>query len=308
MTCSLRDRLCIQIPNRPVLLDGGTGSLLLGRLPSSILSGGVTTAIFNHTYPDAVLAAHLDFLRAGAEIILTNSFGASRPYLKNTHLIDQFEELNRHAVRLARKAVESAGGEGRWVAGSIAPLAPAISSTDQTGAFREQAFVLLSEGVDLLVCETFMEIAQVERVAAGCRQAMSQTGANVPLVVSMVPAPSVNAEDVAGRLSELRQSGKVDLVGLNCGTGIEAVRGWLGTLDRFELGPYWLKPSGGLPDIEGNQVHSSTDMERFAGRLIELVKNFPIAAVGGCCGIAPEGIRLLAEGLNQMYPLEPVKV
>ncbi len=304
MASALRDRLLNRRIDRPVLLDGGTGSLLLERLGTAALSAGATTTVLNLSSPDLVLSVHREFLNAGAEIIMANSFGASRPYLESLSLADRIEEINREAVKVAREAIRSVGRDGNWIAGSIAPLAPNIKPTDQQDIFLEQALLLLKNDVDMLVCETFMEMAQVERAVAGCRQAMSQAGADVPLVVSMVPMTGGNLRKAVDRLGKLRRAGDVDLIGVNCGSGVGAAREWMEAMIRVDSSLFWLKPSGGLPDIEGKSVSDMIEVDRFAKDLIELVKGFPVAAVGGCCGITPRCIGDLNERLGHIFPKE----
>jgi 5-methyltetrahydrofolate--homocysteine methyltransferase len=308
MASSLRDRLLNRSFKGPVLLDGGTGSVLLERLGTAALSAGTTTSVLNLASPDLVLSVHREFLTAGAEIIMANSFGASRPYLENVSLADRIEEINRVAATTAREAIRSVGRDGNWIAGSIAPLAPNIKPTDQQDIFLEQALLLLKNDVDMLVCETFMEMAQVERAVAGCRRAMSVTGTSVPLVVSLVPRADGITETELGYLEILRQSGEIDLVGLNCGEGIEATRLWLEELSRKGLGPFWLKPSGGLPAMSGDSACYRVEARRFADEVASMVKNFPVAAVGGCCGITPECIGVLNARLDHIPPKEMAKI
>ncbi len=294
MISSPLDRLLSASSGVPMLLDGGIGTLLLSR-DGSVGSPAPGPSFWcNLSEPDRVVSAHLRFLEADSEVLLVNSFCASRPFLDATDSTATVGEINRLAVKLARVAISRHGQPGKLVAGSIGPLSPEISETEHFDIFFEQATALASSEVNLLVCETFLDSRQLAHAAEACREVASRLGRSTPVVGSMVPHRS---EMVAG-LTQLRQDGLVDLIGLNCGADFDLSLSMLKLLSESSAGPFWFKPSCGTPTIREDVLKYPTSPERFAQELTELSKNIPLSAIGGCCGASPEHIELLAKSLT----------
>lgn len=290
MTISPKERIQTLTGHQPILLDGGIGSLLLASSgPGQKAPNGPTT-LLNIAAPDLVVSAHRQYLRAGAEIILTNSFCASKSYLAEFGFQERVFEVNASAVVLARKAIQEEGKSSVLVGGSIGPFPPGTSTKAIQAWVREQASALITCGVDLLVCETFLDPAQITTAAQECQAVRDRSSARIPLVMSVVPACGTPNEILARALVDQKRLGAIDLIGVNCGDGFESTARLLENLLRFSAGPFWLKPSAGIPSGERGSVIYPIDALEFAFRTIELVNRFPIAAVGGCCGTTPEHI------------------
>src|SRR5262249_29458170 len=148
----------------PVVADGGMGALL-----SSAVAGLRCPEEANLRAPESVLEVHLGYIRAGAELIETNSFGANRAKLGRHFLADELEQINAAAVRVAREAREVAGRDV-FIAGSIGPLGDIeLAGYDRAELYAEQARVLEGRGVDLFMVETFYDLEELETAIASVR-------------------------------------------------------------------------------------------------------------------------------------------
>src|SRR5215210_5084605 len=201
----------------PVLADGAMGTMLYSR--------GVSYERcfdeLNVSEPDLVQGIHREYINAGAELIETNTFGANRVRLGMYGLEGRVREINRRGVRVAREAREISG-ESVFVAGSIGPVDQpiqpfgALSLHDVRGAFREQAAALVEGGVDLLVLETFSDLAEITEAILAAKETT-----DLPLIAQMTFAEDGHTRsgatpaEVAGALARAG----ADLVGLNCGVG-----------------------------------------------------------------------------------------
>src|SRR3954452_7124966 len=148
----------------PIVADGGMGAVLQSAVP-----GLRCPEEANLRAPESVVDVHVGYIRAGADIIETNTFGANRPKLAQHFLEDQFEQINSVAVRLAREARDIAGREV-FIAGSIGPLGDVeLRELDSTSLYAEQATVLEGRGVDLFMVETFYDLDDLETAVAAVR-------------------------------------------------------------------------------------------------------------------------------------------
>ena len=239
--------------------------------------------------PDELVELHLSFIRAGSDVILTDTFGANAVRLGHSKYQD-VERVNRAAVACARKAAELSGRRDVLVAGSIGPtgemLVPlgTLEPDEAREAFAAQAAAL--DGCDLLVVETMFSLDEATAAVLGCRQATS-----LPIVVSFsfdagVGEPRTmmghTVEDVLLAMAELG----VDGIGFNCGASLDKARA---TAEEFtrelrEHGldlPLWVKPNAGIPEpMSGRYPAEPDDMAEFAAWAAEQ----GAAVVGGCCG------------------------
>lgn len=239
--------------------------------------------------PDELVELHLSFIRAGSDIVLTDTFGANPVRLGHSKYQD-VERVNRAAVACARKAAELSGRRDVLVAGSIGPtgemLAPlgTLEPDEAREAFAAQAAAL--DGCDLLVIETMFSLDEATAAVLGCRQVTS-----LPIVVSFSfdagagePRTMMGhtVEDVVLAMAELG----VDGIGFNCGASLDKARA---TVEEFtkqlrEHGldlPLWVKPNAGIPEpLSGRYPAEPDDMAEFAAWAAEQ----GAAVVGGCCG------------------------
>ncbi len=257
----------------------------------------------NQTQPALVTDVHGEYLRAGADVIETNTFGANRMKLRSFGLGDQVRDINLAGAKLAREAVKQSGQEA-YVAGAIGPLGVRIEPWGKTGVdeaeamFRDQALALLDGGVDLFVLETFRDLNEIGAAIKAVRSIC-----DLPIVAQMTTEEEgasldgTPAEKFAPALIGLG----ANVVGVNCSVGPAPM---LETIERIsEVTDVWLsaQPNAGKPrDIEGRNLYlcSPEYMASYARRFIAS----GVRLVGGCCGTTPEHIRQIALAAKQMAP------
>jgi homocysteine S-methyltransferase len=257
----------------------------------------------NTTHPDLVVDVHGDYLRAGADVIETNTFGANRMKLRAFGLGDQVRELNLAGAALARRAVEKSGQEA-YVAGAIGPLGVRIEPWGKTGVdeaeamFRDQAQALYDGKVDLFILETFRDLNEIGAAIAAVRSVCG-----LPIVAQMTTeedGASLDGAPPEQFAPELIRRG-ANVVGINCSVGPAPM---LETVERIsDIVDVWLsaQPNAGKPrDIEGRNLYlcSPEYMASYARRFIAS----GVRLVGGCCGTTPEHIRQIALAAKSMAP------
>jgi methionine synthase I (cobalamin-dependent)/5,10-methylenetetrahydrofolate reductase len=254
----------------------------------------------NLTSPDLVREVHEEYVRAGAEVIETNTFGATAHKLGQYGLEGSLREINATAVRLAREAAR----DSAYVAGAIGPLGLRIepygptSFEEARAMFRQQAETLLEGGVDLFVLETFSDLSEM-------REALHAVSGlcDLPVVAQMTVQMDGNTlfgttpEVIAARLDEWG----ADVIGLNCGVGPAIVLGAIEKMRKVTRRKLSAQPNAGLPrDVQGRQFYmcSPEYMAKYAKRLIQAGVKF----VGGCCGTTPAHIKLIADAVHALSP------
>lgn len=265
--------------------------------------------ILNITRPDIINVIHESYLRAGADIIETNSFGATRTVLAEYDLEDRDQELNRQAAKLAREAADkwSTQDKPRFVAGSVGPttkmlsLMGGISYQQLEEDYRRQALSLLEGGVDLLLVETCQDTLNVKAAGTGIKKAFVDVGREVPIMVSCTIEPSGTM--LAGQNIEAFyisvQHLKPLSIGLNCGTGAELMNDHIRTLESIAGCAVSCHPNAGLPDEDG--LYTETPQE-FAAKISKFAKKKWLNIAGGCCGTTADHIQALAEALKDYQP------
>ncbi len=280
-----------------VIADGGMGTMLIARG----LQRGTAPELWNVERPDDVRAIHRAYIEAGAQIILTNSFGGNRLRLELHGVSGRVGELNRAAARLARAEADAAAGPV-LVAGSMGPtgqmLAPmgTLSYDEAVAAFAEQAEALVEGGVDVLWVETMSDLEEVRAAVEGCRRAAP----TVPVVSTMTfdtrgrTMMGVTPERAADEIGALG----VVALGANCGKGPDELEAAIARMSNAApIVPLIAKANAGAPRLEGDRaVYDATpeDMARYAQRVHDLGARI----IGACCGSTPEHIRAIAQALR----------
>lgn len=283
--------------NDYLLADGGMGTMLMARG----LVQGDPPEQWNVTSADAIQMVHEEYLRAGADIILTNTFGGTRFRLKLHNLQDEAYELNRQGAAIARRAV-TAVGKDAVVAGSIGPsgeiMAPVgeLSFEDAVVGFAEQARGLADGGADVLWIETMSDLTEVEAAITGCRQAT-----DLPIVTTMTF--DTNGNTMMGitpmhAFDALKEQG-LTAFGGNCGNGPEEIEGVIQKMYATgQAFPLVSKSNAGIPQyIDGKLLYNGTP-EVMAEHAVK-VRNFGASIIGACCGSTPEHIRVMREALEK---------
>src|SRR4051795_11038955 len=296
------------INSRVVIFDGGMGATLeqfdLSEKDYGGLKGKAHEALVLHR-PDVIRQVQESMVEAGAEVVETDTFQASRLKLDEWGLGEHTLEINTKAAQIARKAA----GEQRFVAGSIGPTGMLPASDDATlGAisfgdlveiFTEQARGLLDGGVDLIIIETAQDILEVKASVFGAREAFKLAGRSVPIQTSVTLLPQggkmLLGTDIDSALTTLTAL-DVDLLGLNCSTGPEDMRDAIRFLGEHSPLPVHCIPNAGLP-IQGPEGETifPEQPEPLANVLGEFVERFGVSIVGGCCGTTPEHIAAIRE-------------
>jgi 5-methyltetrahydrofolate--homocysteine methyltransferase len=296
--------------SRVVVFDGGMGATLemFDLTPADYggLAGKCHEALVLNR-PDVIEGVHASMLDAGAEVLETDTFQASRLKLEEWGLGEHTLEINRRAAEIARKAA----GEHRFVAGSIGPTGQLPASDDPTlgtmrfGALREifaeQAGGLIDGGVDLLIIEA-LDILVVMAAIFGARDAFGSTGRAVPIQASVSLLPQggkmLLGTPIDSVLTTLEALG-VDVVGLNCSTGPEDMRDAIRFLGEHSSLPVHCIPNAGIPHQgpEGETIFPEQP-DPLAASLQEFVERYGVSIVGGCCGTTPDHIRALADRVS----------
>src|ERR671917_352680 len=282
---------------RVVVFDGGMGATLEQFDLSSEDYGGLQgkcheALVLNR--PDVIEGVHAAMLEAGAEVVETDTFQASRLKLEEWGLAEHTLEINRRAAEIARRAA----GESRFVAGSIGPTGHLPASDDPTlgritfrelvEVFTEQARGLVEGGADLLIIETAQDILEVKAAVFGAREAFKLAGRELPIQTSVSLLPNggkmLLGTDIDAALTTL-EALKVDVVGLNCSTGPEGMRDAIRFLGEHSPLPVHCIPNAGIPHQgpEGETIFPEKP-EPLANVLQEFVERFGVGIVGGCCG------------------------
>ena len=284
-----------RIINGDVLVaDGATGTNLIARgLPS-----GLTAESWVMDQPEKVTQLHQDFIRAGADIILSSTFNASSIRLRNSPLDGKSDQVNKSAAEIAKMVV---GAAQVYVAGSLGPVGQLIKpygplTVDEVrAAYADQARALKDAGVDLLVIETQFDINEVSAAIDGVRQV-----SNLPLVVSYSydrgrrTMMGISPTQAARQLELL----PVDVIGINCGHSLDENLQNLVELRSQTSKPIWFKPNAGLPylDPAGKTVYDVTP--EAMGSLVQSWLDAGAQIVGGCCGTSPDHLREISSHVN----------
>jgi homocysteine S-methyltransferase len=290
-------------PEQVVMFDGAMGTMLYAK--------GV---FINQCYdelvlraPDLVRDVHAAYVKAGAEVLETNTFGANRAKLTQYGLETQVEAINRRAAALAREA----GGEERLVAGAVGPLGIRLepygpTSRDEARAmFREQMQALAEGGADCFVLETFADLEELEQAILAARD----TDATMPVVAQATVGPELRTaygaapEDVARVLDRWG----VDVIGLNCSVGPQTILEAIERMAAVTTRKLSAQPNAGMPrDVGGRTMYMASPeyMATYARHLVQAGAK----VVGGCCGTTPEHIRAMVEGVRPLAPRTRVVV
>jgi methionine synthase I (cobalamin-dependent)/5,10-methylenetetrahydrofolate reductase len=279
-----------EIDRRVLVCDGAMGTMLYAK--GIFLNRSFDE--LNLKQPDLVAEVHQAYVRAGADVIETNTFGANRVKLGAFGLAENVHALNVQGVRIARHAAR----DNAWVAGSIGPLGIRIEPWGKTGVdeaeayFSEQARALLEGGVDLFVLETFRD---VNEIGAAIRAVRSLC--DLPIVAQMTTDEDASPDTF---VTELERFG-ADVVGLNCSVGPAAMLETLEQMARVATVKLSAQPNAGKPrEIEGRNIYlcSPEYMASYARRFITT----GVRLVGGCCGTTPEHIRLIKQAVRALAP------
>jgi 5-methyltetrahydrofolate--homocysteine methyltransferase len=293
MTESIVELLC----RGGVLLDGGMGSSLI----ASGLVPGSCPELWNHERPESVRGVHEAFLRAGSDVVQTNTFGANAPALARHRVENRHVELNLAAARIAREAIRSVGHG--LVAGNVGPTglsqphAGRAIAEEWKEAFTAQASALAQGGVDYFSLETFSDLEEV-RCAMAAIQAVSDLPITACLTFEREERGVVTLlGERPGPAFEALVEGGACAVGANCSTGSDDMLGAMEELLGAATVPLVVKPNAGLPEIVDGRPVYGQDPQEFAAQVSQMA-SLGAGAVGGCCGTNESFIACLRRELD----------
>jgi len=284
-------------PERVVVFDGAMGTMLYAK--------GV---FINQCYdelnvkaPDLVRGVHAAYAKAGAEVLETNTFGASRLKLAQYGLESQVRQINRAAAQIAREVA----GDDHLVAGAVGPLGVRLEPYGPTSVeeayltFHEQVEALKDGGVDLFLLETFGDLAEISQ---GIRAARA-VDPTMPVIAQMTvgvdgrTAYGASPDDLARTLEQL----DVDVIGLNCSVGPQAILEAIEKMAAVTRKKLSAQPNAGMPrDVGGRSMYMASPeyMASYARHLIHAGAKI----IGGCCGTTPDHIRSIVSGVRPLAP------
>jgi homocysteine S-methyltransferase len=275
----------------PVVADGSMGVVL-----SSAVPGLRCPEEANLRAPESVLGVHLSYIRAGAELIETNTFGANRAKLARHFLADETEAINAAAVRVAREAREVSGRDV-FIAGSIGPLGDVeLVRLDPAEVVAEQATVLEGRGVDLFMVETFFDLEELETALAAVRSVSS-----LPIVALLTfdadgeTLAGVTPEDAAARLRPLGLAA----FGANHGAGPAAALTALARMQAQGNDALAALPNVGLASMSGQRIIFPHATPAYFGEFAARARELGARVIGGCCGTTPTQIEAICSAVAE---------
>jgi methionine synthase / methylenetetrahydrofolate reductase (NADH) len=256
----------------------------------------------NLTKPSAVAEIHRAYIEAGAQLIITNTFGANRFKLAKHGLEDHVVQINKASVDLAKRVV-SASFKDVLVAGDVGPLGVRIAPFGRVqpeqarAAFAEQIKALAEAGADLIVIETFSDLYEIREAIRAARESC-----NLPIVASVTftrDDRTVLGDDPT-KVARLLKEAEVDVIGVNCSGGPAQLLRILkqmvqGVPDRSVK--FWVKPNAGWPEQVGGRIMYPADAEYF-GEYALSFREAGACIVGGCCGTTPQHIAAMRKALD----------
>ena len=308
-----RTSIAERMKEKILIMDGAMGTMLQRADLSADDFGGEEldgcNENLNLTRPDVIQKIHQQYLEAGADIIETNTFGATRIVLDEYGLGSKAYEINKVAAEIARTAADdfTTPSWPRFVAGSMGPTTKTLSVTggiafeELISHYEEQACGLIDGHVDALLLETSQDLLNVKAGFIGIKQAFEKTGVTLPLMISGTIEPmgtTLAGQSIEAFYISIEHMNPIS-VGLNCATGPEFMQDHIRTLSDLSSIAVSCYPNAGLPDEEG-QYHETP--ESLAHKLEGFASEGWLNVVGGCCGTTPEHIQAIAETMKNYQP------
>jgi 5-methyltetrahydrofolate--homocysteine methyltransferase len=295
-----------------LIFDGAMGTMIQEVNPDVDAFHGHSgcNEILNISSPELIKKIHASFLEAGADAVETNTFGANRITLSEYGLSEKAYELNRASARIAKEIAASFSGKPRFVSGSIGPTSklPSLGHIDPAElhlAYSEQVSGLVDGGCDFLQIETCQDILQAKTACIAAAEVMNEKQKFLPVFCQFTVDrgdKTLLGTEIEAIIAVFSGMPHVQVLGLNCGSGPEGMRGALEKL--FNNSPLIISclPNAGLPEnIDGKLVYG-LDPETFAIKMKEMIVSYGVQIAGGCCGTTPEHIKALVNAVQGIKP------
>lgn len=292
--------------SEPLLADGAMGTLLVQR---GNLSLDACFEMLNLTQPYLVQGIHRDYVRAGANIIETNTFGANRYKLAEYGYVESLDEINEAGVRLAKEAIAMSDRDDVYVAGAVGPSGTSlkpygrVSRDDAKSVFREHISALIAAGVDLLLFETFANHDELILAVQTARELDAQ----IPIIAQATFTTdniTYTGHTPAKVASDLSKSGAT-VIGVNCGTGPQQASQVLYAMHNAVPGAHFSAvPNAGFPEAIGGRAMYPATADYFGDYALTF-EAIGAQIVGGCCGTTPEHIAAMRAALDDPNRVAP---
>ncbi|MGE5464140.1 MAG: bifunctional homocysteine S-methyltransferase/methylenetetrahydrofolate reductase [Syntrophothermus sp.] len=295
-----------KILNSTLLADGAMGTILHSR------GIGFDRCFdeLNLTNPGSVAEIHRAYIEAGAQLIITNTFGANRFKLAKHGLQNQVAEINRAAMDLAKRVV-SASFKEVLIAGDVGPLGVRIAPYGRVKpeaareAFADQIRSLAEAGADLIVIETFSDLYEIKEAIKAARRVCE-----LPVVASVTftrDDRTLLGDDPVVVARRLQEAG-VDVIGVNCSGGPAQLLRLLKLMSQaVPDAKYWVKPNAGWPEQVGGRIMYPADAEYFGDYALSF-REAGASVVGGCCGTTPQHIAAMRKALDTAPQIDQARI
>jgi 5-methyltetrahydrofolate--homocysteine methyltransferase len=306
-----RPHLLDALRDRVLLCDGGMGSrvqALTLDVAKDFWDKENCTEVLNLSRPDLVREIHRGYFEAGADMVLTNSFGGSPVTLGEFGLEDRAFEINRLSVELAREAAEGfADGRHRWVIGDIGPgtKLPSLGNIAYDpleAALTEQCRGLIAGGADAILTETNQDTLYIKAAVNAAKTARKEAGSDIPIFVQVTVETTgtlLVGPDIAAATTVV-QALDVPLIGLNCATGPQEMAEHIRWLSRNWTGLLSCQPNAGLPELVDGRTHYPLGAAELASWMERFILEDGLNLVGGCCGTSTPHIQALDALLRRL--------
>ena len=307
------------IKTRVVVADGAMGTMIQDASPTmdDFQNYEGCNEILNVTRPDIISSIHAQYLKAGAEAIETNTFGANFANLAEYGIEDRIEELALAGAQVARQVADdfSTDEKPRYVLGSVGPgtKLPSLGHEKFSvlrDAYQKQTVGLLNGGVDAILIETAQDLLQAKSAVIGAKRAMKSLEVYVPIIVSVTietTGTMLLGSEIGAALTALSALG-IDSIGLNCATGPTEMSEHLRYLSKYSNLPVTVMPNAGLPILGPHGAHYPLSPVELATAQLQFVNDYGAGLVGGCCGTTPAHIQAVADAVAGKKPARPTLI
>ena len=297
---SVREEIEKLLKKKPLLLDGAMGTMLY----RNGLKSGDCPEEWNISNSQVIENIHKEYIKAGSDIILTNTFGANGIKLSNYGKEKEVKIINESAVSICRNAIDNCNifDKNIYIAGSIGPTGKLLEPYGDLSvekayeAYSEEAVILEKSGVDMIVLETFFDLEEI-------KAALKAVKKNTNLMVFASMTFDKNLKTIYGITPEkdvltLENEG-ADGVGANCGIGPEIMYEILKLMKKVSTKYLLVEPNAGLPELVNGKIFYPASPEKMAN-YAKKYKELKVNIIGGCCGTTPLHIRTMSDKMKNV--------